>query len=176
MRSQSMQCSGLASGYQGVITTRIDAVNVPRFCHLRHSPQNAGSIDSSRTGWGDCHSSGLHRQGSCKCRASSDQTSGSQKPISGTSNSASPGKSSWGSSWGKRSGGSVFKKQGKQESARHEKPSQSSPEQQAAASDRLDPQLEASIRMNVERANQTLEEIVQAGAVGRWSGSCNSHH
>jgi hypothetical protein len=29
----------------------------------------------------------------------------------------------------------------------------------------LDPQLEASIRMNVDRANQTLQEIVQ---VSRW--------
>jgi uncharacterized membrane protein len=58
----------------------------------------------------------------------------------------------------------VFKKQGKQEPARQQKTNETPAAQQTAAGDRLDPQLEASIRMNVERANQTLQEIVQAGA------------
>lgn len=115
-------------------------------------PRQLNSSSSSATGGG---SSG-------RCRATSDSSPsfGPQQPSSSSSKAS---KSSWGSGWsGKRGGGgggSVFKKQQQQQDG----PQADSPQHQRAGSEaeQLDPQLEASIRMNVERANQTLQDIVQ---------------
>jgi uncharacterized membrane protein len=59
----------------------------------------------------------------------------------------------------------VFKKQQSSGSTSQKaKPDTSNPSATPAAAEQLDPQLEASIRMNVERANQTLQEIVQVSS------------
>lgn len=63
----------------------------------------------------------------------------------------------------------MFKKQPskgpEQQGSSNGAPSPSSAAAGSPAEDQqLDPQLEASIRMNVERANQTLQEIVQVTA------------
>jgi hypothetical protein len=121
-------------------------------------------------------SSSGSRGSSCSCRATSDSSasSGPQQPSSSSSKAS---KSSWGSGWsGKRSGGagSVFKKQSQQE----KEPQADGPQQGAAVpeAEQLDPQLEASIRMNVERANQTLQDIIQVSTRlrRRWGRVCAS--
>lgn len=154
------------------------------------APQQCQSINSrsssasSSNRWSGCCTPHGHSHGSSICLAASngpfDPDVGPQKALAGDSSSSSKeGKaSSWGSGWSKRSSsGSVFKKQQPLGSASQKaKPDSSTSPAAPAAAEHLDPQLEASIRMNVDRANQTLQEIVQVGTQqhGSSSSSCSS--
>lgn len=160
VRSRAGRMSKLPRNYVSTCPTAPS-----RLCHLR----SKNSSSASGKVWSGCSHAKQQTSDTFRCRsAASDSSERDFGPQTSPAGSRREGKSSnWGSGWSKRSSsGSVFKKQplkGKLDQQQHNGGSSESSSAAVAgsAAEQIDPQLEASIRMNVERANQTLQDIVQ---------------